>query len=307
MMASFPASAPTDTVIPDPSAITGARAHEASARYDAVVSYVLYHTPRDEIAAAVSQALASPLRVHVVLVDNTVPELPLAEFAGEDVTIIRAGANLGYGAGHNLAFRKFLGSARYHFALNSDLTFAPDAIPTLTAFLDRHPDVGLAMPRVIYPDGSRQHLCRILPRPIDVLARGFLPPNPWTKRLNRAYEFHDWPYDEPLSFPFLSGCFMALRPEMLMKAGLFDERFFLFAEDLDLSRRIHRISQTCLCPEVTVVHQYRTQHGLSWRRKLAQIRSLAQYFNKYGWFRDPEREAMNRAACDRVSAASARL
>jgi len=274
-------------------------------QYDAVVSYVLYQTGEEEIRAAVAQALASQCRVHVVLVDNSLPALPLDGFAGTDVTIISGHGNVGYGAGHNLALNRFLGQARYHFVLNSDLVFGPDVIPALTSFLDQHPNVGLAMPLVLYPDGERQHLCRILPRPVDVLARGFLPPNRWTRALNRRYEFHDWTYDKPLSFPFLSGCFMALRPTALREAGMFDERFFLFAEDLDLSRRLHRISDTCLYPDVSVVHEYRTRQSRNWRRKLYQIRSLAQYFSKYGWLRDKEREAMNRAAIERVRTAKA--
>lgn len=274
-----------------------------SAPYDAVVSFVLYRTPPAEIAAAVAQVLASPGRHHVVLVDNSVPPLDLDRFASPDVTIIRAGGNIGYGPGHNLALRRFAGQARYHFVLNSDLAFGPQAIPDLIAFMDANPGVGLAMPLVRYPDGRLQHLCRILPRPVDVLARAALPGHRWTRALNRRYEARDWAYDEALSFPFLSGCFMVLRPQVLEQVGLFDERFFLFAEDLDLSRRIHRVADTVLCPNVSVVHEYRTQTARSWARLAYQLRSFAQYFNKYGWLRDSERTAMNRRALDRVRAA----
>lgn len=268
--------------------------------YDAVVSFVLYRTARDEIRAAVDQVLASDGRCHVVLIDNSVPELDLNEFAGRDVTIIRSGANIGYGAGHNLALRAFSGRTRYHFVLNTDLAFEPAVIPGMIAFMDAHPAVGLAMPRVRYPSGEIQHLCRILPRPIDIFGRAFFSGQRWAQALTRRYEAHDWAYDAPLSFPFLSGCFMVIRPEALARAGLFDEGFFLFAEDLDLSRRLHRVSETCLCPDVEVVHEYRTKTNRDWRRKAYLIRSFITYFNKYGWLIDRERTAMNRRALDRV-------
>lgn len=269
-------------------------------QYDAVVSFVLYQTPHPEIRAAVDQVLSSPGRHHVVLVDNSVPGLDLSDYRDPRITILQPGANIGYGAGHNLALRRFEGQARYHFVLNTDLTFAPSAIAEMIAFMDAHPDAGLAMPLVRYPDGALQHLCRILPRPIDIFGRAFFPGQSWSQALTRRYESHDWAYDAPLSFPFLSGCFMVLRPEALAKAGLFDERFFLFAEDLDLSRRLHRISQTLLCPTVTVRHEYRTKTERSWARKRYLIRSFATYFNKYGWIIDRERTAMNRRALRQV-------
>jgi GT2 family glycosyltransferase len=269
-------------------------------RFDAVVSFVLYRTAVAEIRAAIDQVLASVGNYHVVLVDNSVPPLDLTPFASSDVTVIQAGANIGYGSGHNLALRRFANAAAYHLVLNTDLEFGPDVIPGLIAFMDARPGTGLAMPQVRYPNGDLQHLCRILPRPVDIFARGLLPDHRWTRALTRRYEAHDWSYDEALSFPFLSGCFMILRPQALDRVGLFDERFFMFAEDLDLSRRLHRISETMLCPSVSIVHEYRTKTASNWRRKLYLVRSFIRYFNKYGWFFDRERTAMNRRALDRV-------
>lgn len=276
-------------------------AGEAGAiRFDAVVSFVLYRTDPVEIRAAIDQVLASPGENHVVLIDNSVPPLDLRAFVSSDVTILQAGANIGYGSGHNLALRRFAGQARYHLVLNTDLQFGPEVIPGLIAFMDARPRVGLAMPQVRYPNGELQHLCRILPRPIDIFARGLLPNHRWTNALTRRYEAHGWGYDEALSFPFLSGCFMILRPEAIAQAGLFDERFFMFAEDLDLSRRLHRISDTMLCPTVSIVHEYRTKTASSWRRKGYLARSFVRYFNKYGWFFDRERTDMNRRALARI-------
>ena len=268
--------------------------------FDAVVSFVLYRTSFDEIRSAVDQVLCSEGNHHVVLIDNTEPALDLDAFIDPRVTIIRAPGNIGYGAGHNLALRRFVGQARYHFVLNTDLTFAPDAIVGMIAFMDANADVGLAMPRVHYPGGDLQHLCRILPRPIDIIGRAFFSRQRWSQALTRRYEAHDWAYDEALSFPFLSGCFMVLRPQTLAQVGLFDERFFLFAEDLDLSRRLHRVSKTALCPDVSIAHEYRTKSRREWRRKVYLIRSFITYFNKYGWIIDPERKAMNGQAIDRV-------
>lgn len=285
----------------DPSAREDDNAIVSATLYDAVVSFVLYQTDLAEVREAIRQVLDSPGCYHVVLIDNSVPELNLDDMSSSDVTVISVGNNIGYGAGHNMALRRFEGHARYHLVLNTDLQFGPEAIPKLISFMDAMPTAGLAMPQVCYPDGRRQYLCRILPRPVDIFARGLLPDHRWTKALSRRYEAHDWAHDKALSFPFLSGCFMVIRPDALAKAGLFDERFFLFAEDLDLSRRLHRISETVLCPTVSVVHEYRTKTAKDHRRKLLLVRSFIKYFNKYGWFFDRERRAMNRRALARIA------
>lgn len=284
-----------------PNGNLSASAARAAGVAEAIVSFVLYNTDPDEVRAAVRQVRDSDGTYPIVLIDNSSAPLDLTEFVADGVTIVRPGRNIGYGAGHNLALSTTLDDARYHFVLNTDITFAPTVLPALVRFMDARPDVGLAMPVVRYPDQSPQYLCRLLPRPVDVFARAFLPGRGWTKALTRRYEVRDWSYDEALSFPFLSGCFMTLRSAMLKEAGLFDERFFLFAEDLDLSRRLHRISQTVLCPTVSVTHEYRTQTSASLRRKWLLIRSFIKYFNKYGWFWDRERAAMNRNAQDRVA------
>ena len=88
------------------------------------------------------------------------------------LTVLRPGRNLGYGAAHNLAFKLSEGG-RYHAVLNTDLVYGPDVFPRLLEFMDAHNEVGLSMPRVIYPDGSIQHLCRLLPHPLDIFGGDF--------------------------------------------------------------------------------------------------------------------------------------
>jgi GT2 family glycosyltransferase len=271
------------------------------AAFDGVVSFVLYHTALTEVRAAIDQVLASAGNYHVVLIDNSVPPLDLDALASADVTVIVTGENLGYGSGHNLALRRFSDTAAYHLVLNTDIAFGPEVIPGLIAFMNDRQSVGLAMPLVRYPNGDLQHLCRILPRPIDIFARAVLPNHPWSKALTRRYEAHGWSYDAAVSFPFLSGCFMIMRPQAIAQTGLFDERFFMFAEDLDLSRRVHRHYDTMLCPSVSIVHEYRTRTAFSWRRKRYLAQSFIRYFNKYGWFFDRERSAMNRRALDSIA------
>lgn len=268
---------------------------------DVCASFILFETDVSEIERAVAQVLAADATTHVVLVDNSVPLLDLACFADRRVTIVSVGANLGYGRANNIALAASAGKCRYNLVLNTDLEFDGSVIDGMTAFMDGRPDVGLTMPRVEYPDGTLQHLCRLLPVPLDLMGRRFFAWTSWAKRRNQKYEFHDWQYDTIAEFPFLSGCFMMLRRSVLDKIGLFDERYFLFAEDLDLSRRVNRVSRTLYLPHLTITHEYRSRARPSFRRLRYAAVSLVRYFIKWGWIKDPERDEANRRALDQFT------
>jgi GT2 family glycosyltransferase len=260
-----------------------------------VVSFVLYRTEAAEVDRAVRQVLASSeLSVHIVIVDNSPVPVEVADFPAHQVTLLRTGKNLGYGRGHNIAIAMSRGRCCYHAVLNTDLAFDAGALPALVDFMDKRPSVGLAMPRITYENGQIQRLCRLLPTPADLIGRRFLSFLPSSERRNRRYEFHDWSYDEVASFPFLSGCFMLIRRSVLDRVQGFDPRYFLYAEDLDLSRRIHAIAETLFVPIVTVRHGYRTQFKRSFRLTRYAMVSLAKYFLKWGWFLDPERDRINK-------------
>jgi GT2 family glycosyltransferase len=255
------------------------------------VSFVLFQTPVDEIARAVAQVQESISDARIVLVDNSPEPNAMPPLDLNRVTIIRSGANIGYGSGHNLAFVES-GDGEYHAVLNTDLTYGPEVLPALLQFMDKRPDVGLVMPRICYPDGSIQHLCRLLPHPLDVFGRGFMAGMSWVKNRNDVYEFRNWDYSSEKQFPFLSGCFMMLRRSVVSEVGGFDERFFMYGEDVDLSRRIRRQHGTVFFPNVTAFHEYRSQRG-GYDRMISKVINLSRYFNKWGWINDSERDVVN--------------
>lgn len=279
------------TIFPD--LVESARASIPEA-LDVCVSFVLFGNDREEIERAIAQAQASPLAVHIVVIDNSLPSLDLDFARRPSVTIVTTGANLGYGRGHNIALAASKGRCRYNLVMNTDLQMGQEVLPGMVAFMDARPDVGLTMPKVRYPDGSLQRLCRLLPVPADLLGRRFFANTRWARARNEKYEFHDWDYDTVAEFPFLSGCFMLMRRSVLDQVGHFDERYFLYAEDLDLSRRIHAAARTLYVPMQSVVHEYRSQARPSLRRLRYAAVSLTRYFTKWGWVHDPARDRANR-------------
>ena len=202
--------------------------------------------------------------------------------------------NLGYGSGHNVAIRAALRlGTNYHAVVNPDVWFDPSVSSELYAFMEANPEIGLSMPNVLYPDGSTQHLCKLLPAPSDMFLRLCFP-FLW-KKGNERYELRHSGYDRIMNVPFLSGCFMFLRADALRKVGLFDETFFMYAEDIDLSRRIHEQYKTMFFPSANIYHKFSRASRHSMRLFCIHVSNIAHYFNKWGWFNDPQREEINKA------------
>jgi GT2 family glycosyltransferase len=265
--------------------------------YDIVGSIVLHNTPRSEVEHAISQFLAASsanrLKTHLCVIDNSPVRLEMNCLRHPSVSYCFTNCNLGYGRAHNIALRASHGHAQYSLVLNTDVTYSPQVIAELKSFLDSHPDTGIAAPKILYPDGRLQHVCRLLPTPLNVFLRRFLPKSHWTKRADEDYELRWWDHGSIASIPFLSGSFLLLRTDLCATVGGFDERFFLYAEDVDLCRKIHQVADTAYIPHVSIIHEYRRRTSNSWRGTWHGIRSHCQYFNKWGWFFDKNRDEIN--------------
>jgi GT2 family glycosyltransferase len=265
--------------------------------YDIVGSIVLHNTSPAEVEHAVTQFLAASsanqLKTHLCVIDNSPRSSELRCLYDTRVSYCFANRNLGYGRAHNIALRASQGRARYNLIINTDITYAPEVISELKGFLDSHPNAGIAAPKILYPDGTLQHVCRLLPTPVNVFLRRFLPGSQWTKRADEDYELRWWDHGSVANIPFLSGSFLLVRTDLSAAVGGFDERFFLYAEDVDLCRKIHQMADTAYIPHVSIVHEYRRRTSHSWRGTWHGIRSHCQYFNKWGWFFDKTREEIN--------------
>jgi len=263
--------------------------------YDVVGSIVLFKTASKEVDQAIRQFLAVPLKTHLCIVDNSPTPLPRQAYAGSPrISYFFANGNLGYGRAHNIALRASQGRSRYNLVMNTDITYPPDAVTRLVDFMEANPQAGLAGPKVLYPDGSLQHVCRLLPTPANLFLRRFLPGSKWTDRADAIYELRQWDHESVANIPYFQGSYMMLRTALCNQVGGFDERFFLYGEDIDLTRRIHAIAETLYVPDVRITHQYRRYSNRSLLGTWYGIQNNCRYFNKWGWFFDPDRKRINR-------------
>lgn len=259
-------------------------------------SIVLYNQNVSDIAPLFEVLAKDTTLSEWVVVDNGGSEDACALAVSLGGRCIKPSGNIGYGAGHNLALHLLAtDTAPYHLVLNPDIELKSGALEKLAAVMDVLPEVGLLMPRVTYPNGSTQYLCKLLPTPFDLFLRRFTvgPLRRLFSEQLARYEMKEFDYLRPAYVPVLSGCFMFLRRSVLQSVGGFDERFFLYMEDVDLCRRIGEISRLLFWPGVTVVHNYAQGSYKSLSLLRLHLHSAVVYFNKWGWYNDPLRIAKN--------------
>lgn len=264
-------------------------------------SIVCYkNTPR-QIIRLLESIRCSGMQMQVYLVDNsrTAGLGAIARQFGAQYKHLPA--NPGYGGAHNVAIREaLLAGSQYHAVLNPDIHFGADVLPALIDYMECNRDVGMLAPRVQYPDGRPQFLCKLLPNPVDMLVRRFLPTLHRQSGRQAHYELRDSGYDKVMDVPALSGCFMLVRTSVLSLTGLFDERFFMYFEDVDLTRRIGAVARTVYYPHVRIVHEYARGSYTNTGLMRHHLDSAIRYFNKWGWFADAERASINGAVLKRL-------
>ena len=257
-------------------------------------SVVVFHTPVAELRCLIDCVCASSIE-SLFLVDNSSNDSLRELQKLSDKIVYIYSDNLGFGHGHNIAIKKAIElGAQYHVVINPDIYWNDRVIEKLSDYMAENQDCGLVMPQILYPNGDIQHLCKLLPTPMNLLGRRFLPFKSLVNRMDERYEMRFTNYDKEIEVPSLSGCFMFLRVDVLRKVGMFDERYFMYAEDLDLCRRIGEVSRTMFYPTVSVYHAY--EKGSYKNKKLLKyhICSVIKYFNKWGWFFDAKRGLRNK-------------
>lgn len=255
-------------------------------------SIVTYHTDPAELSNAINALLLNGVE-RLWIVDNSSSDEIRNLVGSWKEAVYVASENRGYGAGHNQALRRALDlGADYHLVMNSDIDFGAGTLSPMLGYLDRNPDVGMVQPRIVGLDGELQYTVRRLPAPIDLIGRRFFPRWMLGKRADR-YELRHIDHTRPFNVPYHQGSFMLIRCAVLHQTGLFDERFFMYPEDIDLTRRVHARFRTMYLPSPTVVHAHRRESYASGRMLAIHCLNMIRYFNKWGWVFDRQRREFN--------------
>lgn len=259
------------------------------------VSIVTYLTPVNDIKNTLSICIRSQVVKNIYVIDNS-PDDKLSDsiIDNDKVKYTHNPKNPGYGAAHNIGINNsILQSTPYHLVLNADVVFDYKLLEQMVSYAECDKKIGLIAPKMLYEDGSIQCTRKLLPTPINMFLRAFLPKS-FRTRVDNRLQLECFGYDIPLIVPYVSGAFMFLRTSILDEIGVFDERFFMYPEDMDLSRRIAKVCEVKFVPDFVIIHKYGGATWKSLRMFIIHALNMCRYFNKWGWFFDKGRSDLNK-------------
>jgi len=270
---------------------------------DLTVSIVTYKNDLNILQKTVESVLASVgVELKLYIIDNS-PTKKFEVFFNNNYRIeyIFMNSNRGFGAGHNFILNRPLKMGKYHLVLNPDVEFDSNVLVQLFNYMEQNSNVGNVMPKIVYPNGNIQYLCKLLPTPKDWIIRMFIPVLSIRRKIDYNFEMHFSDYNKPMNVPYLSGCFMFLRSAVIKEIGVFDEGIFMYGEDTDLNRRIYQSYKTMYNPCVSIVHNFEKGSHKNWRLLWIHIKAAIYYLNKWGWIFDKQRSKINKEVKQRYS------
>jgi hypothetical protein len=232
---------------------------------------------------ALSEVRNDPSFARVVVSDNGSSDGSrefIRERYGDGVKIVENGANLGFAAGCNRAFAAT--QSRYIYLLNPDAELRDGALSTIVTFLDSSPHCGIAGSRIYNLDGTIQESCG----EFDTWTGAFLRSSAWGelplfRRFANGAILRGWDYEGERRVDLVIGAAMAIRRAMLDQIGAFDERFFLYHEEVDLAKRADAAGwEIWYVPSSEAVHE-----GMGSARGLYNVERRKQRSRRAYWLK----------------------
>ncbi len=238
------------------------------------VSIVTYND-RTRVVDACNSILEQTVRYKpkLYIIDNGSVDGTVQAIQNLDVTVIENGSNLGFGAAHNKILGAKLG--KYHFVVNPDILLKGDVISDMVDFFEENPDVVMACPKILNADGSEQKLPKFRP----TFKRLFL--GRLSKKIRSEYIWGERELKTPCDIDFCTGCFFCIRGDVFKELGGFDERYFMYLEDADLTLRAKKLGHVVINPNINVTHIWERESAKSIKYLLIHTFSCFKFLWKW--------------------------
>lgn len=246
---------------------------------------IVTHNNEDIIANTISsivEAVGDQYSFKIFIIDNessdeTVKVIKNMNIKGLEIIKSR---NSGFGFGHNQVLNRL--DSVYHFIVNPDISIPNRIILNrMIKFMDENSKIGLLSPLILNTDGTIQYLFRNQPTVFDAAIR-FLGNSVFSRRQDKFVN-KSTGYNKILPIENASGAFMMVRTDIFKLVDGFDERYFMYYEDSDLTRKINEISTAMFVPTVNVIHSWERASSRNMKYSLIMVTSLCKYMNKWGW------------------------
>ncbi|WP_299713031.1 galactosyltransferase-related protein [uncultured Tenacibaculum sp.] len=221
-----------------------------------------------------------PISKKLFLIDNTSDSKykNLSYNTNEAVHYVENNKNIGFGSGHNKVIPLIKGFSKYHLVLNPDVFFEQTVISDLIIKIGSMNDVAMIAPKVQFPNGEEQFTVRKYPSVLDL----FIRKTGVSKNSIYKQEYRDQDLTQPFFPEAIHGCFMLFKTEDFIALNGFDERYFLYMEDIDICKKIDQIGKKKLYyPKVKVSHVLKQGSSKNIKLFLYHLSSAFKYFVKW--------------------------
>lgn len=254
--------------------------------YNKVTACIVTYNNKSEVIGAYrslfGKTVKYPLKLYVS--DNASADGTADWFADkENVEVLNQGKNIGFGAAHNAVLKEQIGE--YHFVINPDIIVSDDVISEMVDFMEENPDVVIAMPRICNADGSEQKLPKERPTFVNLFLGRLAPLGGIFRRIRNNYVWADRETDEVTDIDFCSGCFFCIRGSAFKELNGFDERYFMYLEDADLTMRAKRLGRVVMAPQFSVMHIWHRESAKSLKYLFIHIISSLKFLDKWRSYR----------------------
>lgn len=240
---------------------------------------IVTHNNFNEIDSCLSSLIefAKEMDIQIYVLDNASQDetVHLIKEKFPQVYVIESKDNLGFGKGHNRIVKQV--ESDYHMVVNPDIVFTENSVKKLYEFLEKFSNVGQITPRILNEDGTEQFLPKKDPTFKYVVLSKF----PVFKHYRTDYTRANEEFKRPTRILSSTGCLFMIRTALFKRIGGFDERFFMYFEDADLSRRVRRTADIVFYPNVYVFHGWKRDNTRSLRGIRIFLTSMAKYFWKW--------------------------
>ena len=251
--------------------------------YDLTVSIVNFNSDQELSRCLESfYSYAPDLKYKITVVDNNSEKSP--RYLSEkfpDVEFILNSRNIGFGKANNAAIKK--DSSKYHLILNPDIIFTNNCIEKLVAYMDENEAIGLIAPRLTYEDGRLQYSCRRFPTVFSFIQRGMK--GDFKSKVMDEYLMRGISHEKIMKVDWVLGSFMLARKDLLDELNGFDEKFFMYYEDIDLCYRIkNKRYDVVYYGQLEVMHQYKRESAKSsmlGKLRVIHASSALRFFWRY--------------------------
>lgn len=240
----------------------------------------------------------------VLVVDNN-PNCRIVDQVKErfpDVRVLVSDQNKGFGGGMNMAMDVARG--RYFFVFNPDMVMFEGVVEQLVAFMDAHPDIGMAGPKLLHPDRTLQDSCYRFSEPKTIAYRRIplLRNQSFAKAHVDHYLMREWDHSHVRDVDYLLGASLFVRRSAKEAVGGFDPNYFVYFEDQDWCRRFWKAGwRVVYYPDAHLVHYHRreTAKGSFLKQLLnpltrIQLKSALYYYKTFRGEPNPREVYLNR-------------